>query len=339
MGKSAIIITFGMSVIITFFILKLNANSKEGLNTTINMFEQTQARLIANSGVEIFLEKLKSDRTMLGKSFNGNSLFGGNYDINITGPDSSVVVTSTATFQNVSHTSIVNAKADRLPIFPAPGAMYVATDSVNNVRINGNITVSGYDHDINGVQLALGLPLPGIAVDNAQAENTIIGNISGAATIEGFGGTPSVHTVNNVVDWEQYALDVVSDPDIIINTQSDLGNYANLGTIAVPKTTFVNGDIHINSNLEGCGLLVVNGNLRINGNFTYRGIVIAYSDADITTQLNGNGKVYGGMIVAGNRVNLTIANGNFNCLYSKEALQAISALLKTTRFRILSWWE
>lgn len=53
MGKSSLIIVLGMSVIIAFFILKLNANSKENLSTTMNMYEQTQARLIANSGVEM----------------------------------------------------------------------------------------------------------------------------------------------------------------------------------------------------------------------------------------------------------------------------------------------
>jgi hypothetical protein len=56
MGKSSLILVLGISVIVAFFILKLNANSKENLAVTINMFEQTQARLIANSCVEIYLE-------------------------------------------------------------------------------------------------------------------------------------------------------------------------------------------------------------------------------------------------------------------------------------------
>ena len=60
MGKGLLIIVLGMSVIASFMILKLNANSKQNLSTTIDMFEQTQARIIANSGVEIYLEKLKA---------------------------------------------------------------------------------------------------------------------------------------------------------------------------------------------------------------------------------------------------------------------------------------
>ena len=98
MGKSILLVTLGISVIISLFILKLNANSKEGLSVSVNMFEQNQARLIANSGVEIYLEKLKADKSLLDKTFTNNNLFGGTYDVSIQGPDTMIKVTSLATF-------------------------------------------------------------------------------------------------------------------------------------------------------------------------------------------------------------------------------------------------
>ena len=339
MGKGLLIIVLGMSVIIGFYSLRLNSNSNENLSTTVNMFEQTQARLIANSGVEVFLEKLKADMSMKGNTYNNNSLFGGTYDVSIAGPDSAVMVTSTSKFMGVTHQTIVTAAADRLPFFPLPGAMYVAADAINNVSITGNITVDGRDHDINGNLKIGGDLLPGIAVDNAEAVTKIKSSIKGSADILGLGGKPSVHAITNGIDWQEYARDVESNPDIIINSTTNLSKISNLGLVNSPKTTFVNGDIHFNSNLEGCGILVVNGNLRINGTFTYRGLVIAYKDSEIKTQLNGNGKIYGGMIIAGTSANLAISNGNFKCLYSEEALTNIANLLKTRRFRILSWWE
>jgi hypothetical protein len=340
MGKSILIVVLGMSVIVGFFILKLNANSKENLSTTVNMFEQTQARLISNSGVEIYLEKLKNDITMLGNTYYNNNLFGGTYDINISGPDSEVVVTSTATFMGVTHTSIVKAAADKLPVFPVPGAMYIDADAINKVKITGSITVSGYDHDINGnPQDSEDNDLPGIAVTDPSHIDIIEGNIGGSATVEGTGGDPSIESITTGINWEEYAEDVESDPDIIINSSTNLNNIPNLGTTASPKSTFVNGDITFNKNLEGCGILVVNGNLTINGNFTYRGIVIAYQNSTITTKLNGNGQVYGAMIVAGSSANLEISSGNFSLLYSWEALNHIKGLLTARRFNILSWWE
>jgi hypothetical protein len=339
MGKSSLIIVLGMSAIVAFFILRLNANTDQNVSTTVDMFKQTQARLIANSGVEIFLEKLKADNSMIGNSYNNNNLFDGTYNIEISGVDTLINVKSTAAFMDVTHTSIVQAAADKLGFFPVDGAMYVAADAVVKVKINGNITVSGYDHDINGNILNNGNDLPGIAVDNQQAVDIIKTNISGSADIEGAGGTPSVHVVNNGIDWEEYALDVESNPDIIINKSSDLSGLPNLGTVSQPKTTFVNGDILLNSNLTGCGILVVNGNIKINGDFTYRGIIIAYKDSEIKTELNGNGKVYGAMIVAGESANLAISNGNFKLLYSQESLNNVAGLLKAKRFKILSWWE
>lgn len=338
MGKSSLIIVLGMSVIIAFFILKLNANSKENLSTTMNMYEQTQARLIANSGVEIYLEKLKADLSMKGKKFTNNKLFNGSYDVEISTGDT-VTVKSFATFMGVQHISIVQAAADGIGYFPVPGAMYVSTDAVNNVSINGNITVSGYDHDKDGVKLNNGNDMPGIAVDYDDAVNKIKSSIKGAADIEGLGGDPSVHKTTTEVNWEKYALDIESNPDIIINSSTDLSKIPNLGTYEQPKTTFVNGDIHFNSNLEGAGILVVNGNLRINGTFKYRGLIIAYKDSEITTMLNGNGNVYGAMIVAGTSANLAISNGNFKLLYSQEALNNIANALKAKRFKIISWWE
>ena len=58
MGKSILIITLGVSLIIGFIILKLNTNATQGVEATANKFDKTHARLIANSGIEIYLEKL-----------------------------------------------------------------------------------------------------------------------------------------------------------------------------------------------------------------------------------------------------------------------------------------
>ena len=44
MGKTALIIALGMSLIVAFFTMRLQSNSREGLDSTINMFTSTQAR-------------------------------------------------------------------------------------------------------------------------------------------------------------------------------------------------------------------------------------------------------------------------------------------------------
>lgn len=345
MGKSILIIVLGMSVIVGFFILKLSANSKENLSTTVNMFEQTQARLIANSGVEIYLEKLKHDRSMMNSNFPNNSLLGGNYNVSISGPDSLVKVTSVATFMGVQHTTIVEAAADKVPFHPGPGAMYLSAGTVAGLKknaIGGSMEINGNDHDING-NLTGGGSVPGIAVDGTTQQTSILNMIAKNAIdqVLGAGGTPSVGVVGNTIDWAEYAQLLADNPDILIDTQNKITTTNEWGTLSQPKVTFVNGDIHINNSqaASGCGILVVNGNLTINGGFDFIGMVIAFKDASIDITLNGNGSILGSLVVAGNQINVEVASGNFETLYSSEALNLIQSLLATKRFTILSWWE
>jgi hypothetical protein len=345
MGKSILIIVLGMSVIVGFIMLKLNANSKENLSTTVNMFEQTQARIIANSGVEIYLEKLKHDRSMMNSSFPNNNLFGGSYNINISGPDSMVKVISAATFMGVQHTTIVEAAADKVPFHPGPGAMYLSAGTVAGLKknaIGGSMEINGNNHDING-NLTGGGSVPGIAVDGATQKTSILNMIAKNAIdqVLGAGGTPSVGVVSNTIDWAEYAQLLADNPDILIDTQTKIKTTNVWGTTSNPKVTFVNGDIQINNSqaASGCGILVVNGNLTINGGFDYKGMVIAFKDASIDIKLNGNGSIIGSLVVAGNQINVEVASGNFETLYSTEALNLIQSLLATKRFTILSWWE
>lgn len=339
MGKSSIILVLGTSVLVALIVLKLNSNSNESLSATTEMFSKTQARLIANSGIEIFLEKLKADMSMINKTFNNNSLFNGKYNINIVGPDTLVTLTSTATFMGQQHTSIVRARTYRIGLNALPSGFRVATNIVSGVKINGNITISGHNHQIGSTTpIAGSTSLFGIGVNNTTQRNTILSNLGGSASIIGLGSSPSVGVVNDSTNWISYAQSLVSNPDIIINNSSDLNKYNNLGSQASPKVTFINGTVRLNS-ISGAGILVVNGNLEINGNFEYIGLIVAYQTSKITSKLNGNGKVWGGIVLASNDVDLNISNGSFSCYYSSAALNLVSSSLQTRRFLIVDWWE
>ena len=347
MGKSILIITLGVSVIISFFMLRLNANSKEGVNVSTDKFCQNQARLIANAGVEIYLEKLKADESLLDKTFTDNSLFDGEYDVTIQGPESLIKVTSVATFQDAVHKTIVYAQADKIALKPPPGSIYLAADVVgtfeNNSGISGSVLIDGNNHDINGVLLNDGTVVPGIAVESDIQKAEVIDLIKKSAVdqVLGTGGLPSVVAVADTTDWEDYALQLVENPDIIIDDQTQIVAKNVWGTVDDPKITFINGDISIEGSdlVEGCGILVVNGNLKIAGDFTYRGLIIAYVETNIDILFSGRSTIIGGMVVAGESIGIEVASGNFSSLYSLPALSLVSSLLQTNRFNILSWWE
>ena len=345
MGKGVLIIVLGMSMIIGFYILKLNANSKENLSTTVNMFEQTQARLIANSGVEVFLEKLKHDRTMMNSSFTNNSLFGGTYDIDISGPDSMVRVTSTATFMSEQHVTIVEAAADKVPIIPGPGAMYLSASTIASLKKNavgGSIEINGNNHDLNGNPIT-GTPVPGIAVDGEAQRLAMIDmiNKNKINNILGKGGVPSVMVVNDTINWSEYAQLLADNPDILINAQDKIKETNIWGTTANPKITFINGDITLNNSqsASGCGILVINGNLNVTGGFDFKGLVVAFKNTNVEIKLAGNVDIIGSLVAAGNQINVDVSSGNFRSLYSTKAIELIQSLLITKRFSILTWWE
>jgi len=345
MGRGLIIIVLGMSVIIGFYILKLNANSKENLSTTVNMFEQTQARLIANSGVEVYLEKLKLDRSLMNSTFTNNSLFGGNYDIIISGPDSLVKVTSTATFMGVQHNTVVEAAADRVPIIPGPGAMYLSAGTIASLKknaIGGSIEINGNNHDLSGNPIA-GPPVPGIAVDGEPQRLAIIDmiNKNKIENILGAGGTPSVAVVNDTINWSEYAQLLADNPDYLIDDQDKIKSTNTWGTVAQPKVTFINGDITLSNSqaASGCGILVVNGNLTVNGGFDYKGLLVAFKNTNLDIKLTGNVQIIGSLVAAGEKISVDVSSGNFSSLYSTDAIDLLQSLLLTKRFSILTWWE
>ncbi len=155
-------------------------------------------------------------------------------------------------------------------------------------------------------------------------------------SIEGEGGTPSVHTVSDTTNWEELTQNLIFAAD---NTLPS-GTYSsgNLGTASQPKITYVNGDATFTGNLTGYGIMVINGDLTLSGTFDFYGVIILYGPSTITTNIVGNCNVYGGTIIVGSTVNIK-STGNSQLYYSSQAIDNAKVNLKSSRFAITSWWE
>jgi hypothetical protein len=336
MGKSILLITIGLSMIIGFIILKLNANSKEGLSVTVHQFEITQARLIANSGIETYLEKMRRNKTLSG-DYLDRPLFGGSYDIHISGPDSNLIIRSVGNFDGVTHESIVNAKRTPLQLPPVYGSLFVSSTNLS-LNFNGNMLIDGNDTKTDG-SAGTGAPLPGIGVDSPNDSSFIINNLKSKITkdILGLGGAPSVRTVNDVVDWNEVTQNLIFGADLTLPA----GTYTapmEFGTTASPKITYITGDVTLSGKCDGDGIMIINGNVNMAGQFTYRGIIIVYGQSTIDTKIAGNGGIYGSTILVGSSVNIQ-ATGNSSFYYSSQAIENAKNNLKSSRFSIISWWE
>ncbi len=335
MGRATIILIIGLSVIVSFLILSLNANSKEGLKTTVDHYENTQARLIANSGVEAYLEKMRRDKTIKG-SHNNNSLMDGYYDIDISGPDSLGIVTSVGHFGNTVHQTIVKVSREPVAMPPFKGALHIVSD-VLGLKLNGNLDINGNDTNIDGSP-GPEPSLPGVVLDEPSDSAYFIDNIKPkiAKDIEGFGGSPSVYSDPEVVDWEAVMMNLIYSADQTVST----GTYSSehFGTPTAPTITHMYGDIHLSGTCDGDGIMIVNGNLSMSGQFTYRGIILVYDESTIDCKITGNGGIFGATILVGSDVDLH-ATGNSEFYYSSEAINNAQLYLKSSRFKIVSWWE
>ena len=335
MGKAVIILAVGMSLIISMLIFSLNQNTNRGLKTAVDSYSQTKARLISNSGIEIYLEKLREDKSLSGNFLN-NSLMDGSYDIYIYGGDT-LKIKSIGYFNGTTHTSLATATRQAIDFPSINSAIYVSSNTIS-LNLNGNVDINGNDHDING-NLVPGTSVPGFGVDNATDSAYVINNIKSkiSYSIQGTGGAPSVHTVNDTTDWLTLTKNLIFAADISLPS----GTYSTgtvLGTAADPKITYTTGDVDLSGSAYGYGILIVNGNVSMSGNFTFHGIVIAYGNSTITTKTTGNAGIYGGSIFVGENVDMQ-ATGNAELYYSSQSISNAKTNLKSSRFNILSWWE
>lgn len=335
LGKGTIILVMGAAVILTMLILNLNSNATSEVETSIDYYNQTQARLISNSGVEIYLEKLRRDKSLRG-TFPDNDLMGGEYNIYISGPDSQLVIKSTATTNKLKHTSIVTASRDKVAMPNVSSALYVYADNIN-LHLNGNVDINGNDHKIDGSP-GTAAPLPGIGVDQPADSSFVVNNIKPQITksILGEGPEPSVRTINDNTDWLTLTENMIFSADTTLYTGT-YSNGATFGSLNDPIITYCDGNVNF-TDATGYGIMIINGNITLSGNFNFYGIVIVYGQSTIRTQTIGNNSIYGGTILVGQDVSIE-SQGNASFYYSSEAISNAHFNLKSSRFKILSWWE
>jgi hypothetical protein len=73
---------------------------------------------------------------------------------------------------------------------------------------------------------------------------------------------------------------------------------SNMGTVAAPKFTFVDGDVDLGPGNNGTGLLVVTGNVTMHGNTDFNGVIFVLGGGSVSRNGGGNGTIAGGIVIA-----------------------------------------
>lgn len=228
---------------------------------------------------------------------------------------------------------IVTVEAVKWPVAPVPGSVYTE----DPMSFSGNsFFIDGHDHDwqapydtIPGAQA-----LPGISTTNNP--NTISGALNGSQqdNVEGSGADPSVSA--SPVNLDLVAMANAWDQIATINYSGNTIDPVMTGWGSAPSNLQVihcTGDLQINGNGTGAGVLIVDGNFTMGGTLNWDGVVICLGNVIING--GGNAKnIVGALLVQGTVGGTTSVNGNIKVMYSSAMIQQLYSL---TQYKVSSW--
>ncbi|HXF58785.1 MAG TPA: hypothetical protein VN539_03080, partial [Candidatus Saccharimonadales bacterium] len=178
-----------------------------------------------------------------------------------------------------------------------------------------------------------GSSLPGISSPNNAPQITGALSSQQEDNVQGSGGDPSVRVSPLNLDIPAIAAQWALIADL--NYAGGLNNpdTSTWGTVGDLKVVHVAGNLGIQGNGVGAGVLIVDGDLDLGGTLNYNGIIIVLGDCNI----HGGGSdknIVGGLMCQGSLTGSTTVTGNIKVLYSSAM---ISQLYSLTKYEISSW--
>jgi hypothetical protein len=226
----------------------------------------------------------------------------------------------------------VTVEAVKWPLPPMPGAVYAE----GNMNFNGNsFYIDGHDHDPTAPYdtIASAASLPGISSPNNATPITNALSNQQEDNVQGSGGDPSVRVSPLNLDIPSIAAQWAQLADLTYPNGTTNPNMSNWGVIGDLRVVHCTGDLSIQGNGDGAGVMIVDGDLHLGGTLNYNGIIIVLGNCDI--QGGGNAKnIVGGLMVQGTLTGTTNVAGNVKVLYSSAMINQLYSL---TKYEISSW--
>lgn len=335
MGTSSIILIAFSIIIFMMILVNINFKTSSSIDETSDKLKETQARLIANSALNLNFNKLRLNKNLRG-NFVDVALMNGSYDINISGGDTVTVVVIGKFFGKTSE-----ARAEiiweNISLPPIKSGVGISASNLD-LNLKGNILINGNDTNPDG-SAGTEPSVLGMGVQNVEDSIRIADSLDSKikSNILGTGGAPSIGVNTDSLNYAEITSQYIQAADIILPS----GTYSSgttLGTLSQPKITYVTGDVHFSGNASGSGVMIVYGNMNWGGNFVYHGLVIVYGNTSIYASAAGNSAIYGSVLIAGQSVNFS-ATGSTSIYYSSLVLNTLKEKLKSAKFVIKNWLE
>ena len=347
MGNAVILLVLGLGLNVGLLSYSLLSRAGDAVENYSVYFETTMAKNIANTAVDLTLQKLRDSTTWRD----------GFKQVRFGGDSQSGTLSSTLTDTTVGGTDYINVvaigsyngQADTVVVLVISGAGEIpAVESAVALNVNllrflmlGTSNIDGQDHDLLGNVIGPGLP--GVTVPSA-AESTIVEDgIKGAASVV---GTPEgVMSSTNVPDPYDFVDAYIANADYTYG--SGTIDSKTWGSASDPKIVFCDGSsggwVSITGITTGWGILIIKGKARLSGTFLFHGYVIVYQDPAIESSLvtgTGTVDILGAVLFAGAPKSFFELKGTPKIAYSSEALViARLAAARLSEFEVVSYWE
>ena len=255
-----------------------------------------------------------------------------------------IILTAAGTGKDSAFRTI-RAYIGRAPTFIPPGGIYAPGTAVDTSFSGDKFLVNGNDTNPDGTP-GPNPAVPGISTSADSVRNAITNSlVSGGHTdqVIGLGNSPSVQTSSVTLDPNQIANDLLTYPHTTLSGGSYAGSIA-FGTEALPQITNITGDVTIQGNAAGFGVLIVDGTLRLSGSLEFQGLIIARGPVQV--ELSGNASIHGSLMLqtsdtASSDLELDI-KGSTSLYYSSQAIQMVKNLWGPAlpkKAILLSWLE
>lgn len=188
----------------------------------------------------------------------------------------------------------------------APGAIYLAADSVTSQFSGNAFEVDGNDHDVFGDLLPSGPVKPGIATRNDTVNDDVSKSLNSGQkdNVRGLGFSPNPLTPSvlptggpSVADLDQLVSRLLALPGVATTSQKNFTGNSTFGTVSTPQVTHMtNSDVRLSGNASGAGILIADGSITISGTLDFVGWIIVRGATVVdSTDVLGNATILGSL--------------------------------------------
>ncbi len=248
-----------------------------------------------------------------------------------------ITFTTTANGPNSSQRKIKAYIGRSTNSWAPPGAIYIPGPASDpDFQIHGSATITGNDYNVDGTP-GPAAAVPGIATNSDATTQQVKNSITTPSNVTGAGGTtPNVATTTSPLDINALANSFLAQP----HTNTCTGT--TFGTFAAPQITYCSGQMQLENNTSGAGVLIVDGQLQIQDNFNFKGIIITRGgEVHIELSSTSSTNIYGAILISPAVPEIEIEGGGA-IKYSSQAIQKVQDTwpgVLAQKARLIAWNE